>query len=220
MGEHMGKLITFEGIEGCGKSTQQRLLSTWLQNQDFEVVVSKEPGGTTIGKHIREILLHVDHDHMAPSCEALLYLADRAQHHAEVIKPALARSAWILCDRYHDSTLAYQGAARGLGAAELNAIFAVATGNLKPHLTLLLDMDPDKGLQRARARNHQEDTAITEGRFEEEHMTFHQQVRAGFLALAAAEPQRFEIIDADRSPEEVATSIRAIITQRWQVTHV
>jgi dTMP kinase len=209
-----GRFITLEGIEGSGKSTQQALLCQWLREQGHEVVLTKEPGGTTIGRGIREILLHVDHDHMVPACEALLYLADRAQHHGEVVAPALERGAWVVCDRYHDSTLAYQGAARGLSAASLDQVFAIATRGLKPHLTLLLDMSPELGLARARTRNHEEDLAIREGRFEQEALRFHQAVREAFLGLAAAEPERFAVVNAERSPTEVAAELRQVVAAR------
>lgn len=215
-----GRFITLEGIEGSGKSTQQRLLCQWLTSQGLEVVETKEPGGTTIGKSIREILLHVDHHHMAPACEALLYLADRAQHHREVVAPALARGAWIVCDRYHDSTLAYQGAARGLCSDALNDVFQIATQGLKPDLTFLLDMAPELGLARARNRNHEEALAVTEGRFEEEKLAFHEAVRKAFLGLAAQEPQRFVVVAADRDAEGVATDLRRSLSQRWMDAHV
>lgn len=216
----MGKFITLEGIEGCGKSTQQTVLANWLREQGQDVVMSKQPGGTTIGSHIRNILLHVDNDHMDPACEALLYLADRAQHHGEIISPALERDAWVVLDRYHDSTLAYQGAARGLSRAQLNAMFAIATGGLKPSLTLLLDMPVEKGLARARSRNVEERLTETEGRFEGEDISFHQRVREGFLKLAEEEPERFVIIDADNEPDVVSQKIREVVMSRWQVNHV
>ncbi len=217
MENRRGTFITLEGIEGSGKSTQQLRLCQWLRELGHEVVLTKEPGGTTIGRGIREILLHVDHQHMVPACEALLYLADRAQHHGEVVAPARQRGAWVVCDRYHDSTLAYQGAARGLCAEALNQVFAIATGALKPDLTLLLDMAPELGLARARARNHEEDLSVREGRFEEEALLFHQAVRAAFLELAAAEPERFVIVNAEQPAEAVAAEIRAIVAQRMDL---
>ena len=209
------KLITLEGIEGCGKTTQQRRLVDLFESKGLRCHKTKEPGGTQIGQLIRKILLHPEHVRMVPACEALLYLADRAQHHSEVIRPALARGEWVICDRYHDSTLAYQGAARGLERSDLDAMFRLATGNLKPDLTILLDLDPDKGVSRARARNRHEQLTHTVGRFEAEKLHFHQEVRQCFLDLAAAEPDRFEVVKADQSTQNVARAIREIVERRW-----
>ena len=214
-----GVLITFEGIEGCGKTTQMQLLAAHLCGLGRDVLVTKEPGGTSIGQKIRRIILSPDHGHMAPVCEALLYLADRAQHHAEVIVPALSDGRWILCDRYQDSTRAYQGAARGVGRAQLDAIFDLATGGLEPDLTFLLDLSPEEGLARARQRNDNCVHQAAEGRFEEEDLAFHAEVRASFHALAEAEPERFRLIDAARAPAAVAEDVAATLEQ-WSAARV
>lgn len=217
MGIHRGKFITLEGIEGCGKSTQHGLLAQWLRISGLTVVATKQPGGTGIGTQIREILLHADHHNMTPACEAMLYMADRAQHHKEIIQPALEQGSWVVCDRYQDSTLAYQGAARGLDQCQLDAMFGMATNHLFPDLTLLLDMDPAKGLARARARNIEEQSVISEGRFEQEALLFHARVRASYLDLRAEDSQRIVKIEADKPEAEVADSIRQIITSRWSL---
>jgi len=208
-----GVLITFEGIEGCGKTTQMGLLAEHLRSLGRDVLVTKEPGGTSIGQKIRRIILSPDHVHMAPVCEALLYLADRAQHNAEVIVPALSDGKWILCDRYQDSTRAYQGAARGVGRAQLDAIFDLATGGLEPDLTFLLDLTPEEGLTRARKRNEDCEHHAAEGRFEEEDLAFHTDVRTSFHVLAEAEPDRFRLIDAARASEAVAVDVAATLEQ-------
>lgn len=209
--------ITLEGIEGCGKSTQHKLLAQWLRDKEIDFVDTKQPGGTAIGARIRQILLHADHDHMAPACEAMLYLADRAQHHVEVIRPALERGTWVLCDRYQDSTLAYQGGARGIGADKLNAMFQIATDGLQPDLTILLDMDAEAGLRRAQARNVEQDLTVSEGRFEAEALDFHMSVRAAFLEMAAQNPERYVIIDADRDIDAVARHIQHVVAERGGV---
>ncbi|MDJ0835340.1 MAG: dTMP kinase [Acidobacteriota bacterium] len=206
--EKRGRFITLEGIEGCGKTTQHRMLGEYLRAQGIPCLITKQPGGTAIGQKIRKILLDPGHTRMTPVCEALLYLADRAQHHAEVIQPQLAQGIWVVSDRYQDSTVAYQGAARGIGRDDLNNIFRLGTGGLQPDLTILLDLDPEVGLQRARQRNVDEDLVHTEGRFEDEDMAFHYRVRESFLKIAEADPDRFTIIDAGREPDLVAADIR------------
>lgn len=216
----LGKFISFEGPEGAGKSTQIKQLEKYLQDQGHPCVVTKEPGGTAIGQLIRKIVLHRDHHGMAPVCEALLYLADRAQHVHELIRPALDKGTWVLTDRYHDSTRAYQGAARGIAAQQLQAIFALATDNLTPDLTILLDLPPQEGLRRAQRRNVANDQDIAEGRFEAETLAFHQRVRAFFLDLAAAEPNRFVVIDATQSEAQVTAEMLQVVRQRWASQHV
>ena len=215
MARTRGKFITIEGVEGCGKSTQTVRLCEFLRRRGIPLVETKQPGGTEIGQKIRQILLHTDHKKMTPVCEALLYLADRAQHHVEVISPQLEAGNWVVCDRYQDSTLAYQGAARGLDPQSLDDIFRMATGNLQPDLTLLLDLEPGMGVRRARARNVTEQLTQEEGRFEEEALVFHQEVRRSFLALAEAAPHRFEIIPVDGTADQVFDSIRRVLENRW-----
>ena len=218
--ETTGKFITIEGIEGSGKSTQQQLLAARLRERGRRCVLTKEPGGTLIGRDIRGILLNPNHGAMTPVCEALLYLADRAQHHVEVVSPQLAAGFWVISDRYHDSTLAYQGAARGLSREHLDRLFHLATQNLKPDLTILLDLEPTTGLLRAQQRNHHEQVTHTEGRFEAERLHFHQAVRRAYLALAAAEPDRFRIVPAEGDATEIAERVFQEVRERWKETLV
>jgi len=216
----VGKFISFEGPEGAGKTTQIQQLRSLLRKMGHTCVVTKEPGGTTIGQKIREILLHSDHSEMVPVCEALLYLADRAQHVQEIIRPNLEEGHWVITDRYHDSTAAYQGAARGLEPETLAGLFQLATGGLKPDLTFLLDIPVDLGLRRANARNMASAQQITEGRFEAETLEFHTRVRNHFLAMARNEPQRFVVVDATMAPERVAEEIAMQLKKRWTLAHV
>ncbi len=216
MGGQHGKFITFEGIEGSGKTTQLRLLADHLAGRGVDCARTKQPGGTVIGAEIRKILLNPSHHEMAPICEAMLYLADRAQHHAELILPALTGGRWVLCDRYHDSTRAYQGAARGVSGDELERMFALATGSFEPDLTILLDLDPAAGLARALRRNDEHGLAAAEGRFENERLAFHQAVRRSFLRLADRQQSRFLVVEASREPGAIAAEIRDAIEARWK----
>jgi dTMP kinase len=194
-----GLLIAFEGGEGSGKTTQARLISIWLRELGYDVVTTNEPGATKIGMRLRALLLDTAHTGMSPKAEALMYAADRAEHVASVIAPALDRGAIVITDRYVDSSLAYQGAGRNLPAEEIARFNWWATGGRVPDLTILLDMDPMAGLQR-RARSAD--------RLEAEPAEFHQRVRAGFLALARAEPARYLVLDADRPAEEITRDIQ------------
>ena len=187
--------VTFEGVEGAGKSTQIALTEQWLREQGREVLVTRQPGGCSLGLELRRLLLDARNTHIDPTAELFLYLADRAQHVAEVIRPALAAGKTVLCDRYHDSTVAYQGYGRGLDVTRLVALGEMATGGLAPDATILLDLPVDIGLARARGRNAQAGAAQSAGRFEAERLEFHQKVREGFLALAAREPGRFHAVD-------------------------
>lgn len=201
--------ITFEGIEGSGKTTQINLLLAWLQQQPNPaagVLATREPGGTTIGDRIRAILLDPLHTDMAPETEILLYSAARAQIVRQVLRPHLADGWIVICDRFFDSTLAYQGYGRGLPLEDLRRITTFATGGLVPDLTIYLDIDPETGLRR-KAQTPAEWT-----RLEAESLAFHQRVRAGYLALAAAERGRWLLVDADRP----APAIQAEIRQRVQ----
>ncbi len=202
-----GKFITFEGVEGGGKSTQVKRLCKFLQANGTPVLLTKQPGGTDIGHRIRQILLHVDHAGMNPWCEALLYLADRAQHVSEVIRPALANGQWVICDRYQDSTAVYQGIARAVNADLLDQVFCQATDGLIPDLTFVLDVPTDIGLLRARTRNDAMEMAETEGRFEQEAVAFHEAVRRGFQERCLQEPERMKMIDARQNVDEVARHI-------------
>src|SRR4051812_15843821 len=181
--------ITFEGIEGSGKSTQLRLLAERIPG----AVITKEPGGTPLADRIRAILLDSS-SHLDPIAELFLFAASRRQHVIEVIKPALARGAVVLCDRFTDSTLAYQGFGRLINLDQLRTLNAWATDSLTPDLTLLFDLPEEVGLTRARSRNAE--AVRDEGRFEAEDLRFHRRVREGYRTLAFAEPKRFVIIDA------------------------
>lgn len=193
--------LTVEGPEGSGKSTQLRRLATFFRENHQECVVTKEPGGTPIGDRVRAILLDPAAVAMDPMTELLLYAASRRQNVTEVIGPALARGAIVLCDRYTDATLAYQGYGRLLDLDRLEMLNAWATGGVAPDLTLLYDIDEATGLQRANARNAA--MAVDESRLDSEDLRFHRRVREGYLALAAAEPERFVTIDAGGTVDAV-----------------
>src|SRR5215472_513040 len=199
-----GVLVAFEGGEGSGKTTQARLIAIWLRELGYDVVTTHEPGATKIGMRLRALLLDTAHTGMSPQAEALMYAADRAEHVASVIGPALARGAIVVTDRYVDSSLAYQGAGRQLPMAEIAALNKWATGGRTPDLTILLDMDPMAGLSR-RARSAD--------RLEAEPADFHLRVRAGFQALARAEPARYLVLDADRPPEQITREIQERIRE-------
>jgi dTMP kinase len=194
-----GLLVAFEGGEGSGKTTQARLVSIWLRELGYDVVTTHEPGATKIGMRLRALLLDTSHTGMSPHAEALMYAADRAEHVASVIGPALNRGAIVITDRYVDSSLAYQGAGRNLKVEEIARFNWWATGGRTPDLTILLDMDPIAGLLR---RTRSAD------RLEAEPAEFHLRVRAGFLALAHADPGRYLVLDASRPPAEVTRDIQ------------
>jgi dTMP kinase len=199
-----GIFITLEGGDGSGKSTQSRLLAQWCEQQGREVVFSREPGGTPLGEQLREIVLHST-GYMTPRTEALLYAADRAQNIATVVRPALERGAVVIQDRYIDSSVAYQGAGRVLGATEIRDLSMWATESLVPDLTVVLDLDPAAGRTRLDAARTRFD------RLEAEKLEFHQLVRAAYLDMAAAEPERFLVLDATLAPEELNAAIIARI---------
>jgi dTMP kinase len=190
----MSFFITFEGIEGSGKTTQLRYLHKHLQALGYEALVTREPGGCSISDTIRALLLDPESNNMASRTELLLYSAARAQHVVECIQPALKEGKIVLCDRFSDATTAYQGAGRGLDMEQLAAIDNFATNGLSPDLTLLLDYPVEEGLHRARCRNNSEKME-SEGRFELEALTFHRRIREGYLKLARTE-DRFQVIDA------------------------
>ncbi|HEX8619369.1 MAG TPA: dTMP kinase [Thermoanaerobaculia bacterium] len=193
--------ITFEGPEGSGKSTQIQRLGAFLSGRGLECVVTKEPGGTPISDRIRAIVLDTASAGMDAWTEVLLYSASRRQHVVERIRPALARNAVVLCDRYTDATLAYQGYGRLIDAGRLETLNAWATEGLQPEVTLLYDIDETVGLARAHQRNA--GMEIDEGRFEAEDLRFHRRVREGYLALAVASPKRFVTIDGHGTIDEV-----------------
>ncbi|HOT90821.1 MAG TPA: dTMP kinase [Anaerolineae bacterium] len=201
-----GLFITLEGPDGSGKTTQARMLVEWLREQGHPVLATREPGGTRIGEAIRNVLHDCAHVEMAPQTEILLYSASRAQHVAEVIRPALAAGKIVVCDRYFDSTYAYQGYGRGLPLPTLQVITDFAVQGLIPDLTLYLDIAPEVGLQR---RAHSGEAL---NRLDREALAFHERVRAGYLELAAADPARWHIIDAHRTPEAVQAALREIVS--------
>jgi dTMP kinase len=205
--------ITFEGIEGSGKSTQISRLAAWLTAQfNQKPIVTREPGGCAIADKIRGILLDVANSDMNEQAELLLYAAARAQHVAQIIRPALNNGQIVLCDRYSDATLAYQGFGRGLPRPLIEEINQLATLGTKPDLTLLLDFDPEIGLSRAIQRNSTA-TGPNENRFEQENLDFHRRIRDGYLSLAA-EQSRFCIIDAAGDADSVAARIQAAVAMK------
>jgi dTMP kinase len=194
-----GVLLALEGGEGVGKSTQARLLAIWLREQGYDVVATNEPGATKVGMRLRALLLDTAHAGLSPLAETLMYAADRAEHVASVIRPALERGSIVVTDRYVDSSLAYQGAGRRLPVSEVATLNRWATGGLVPDLTILLDLSPMEGLVR---RERSAD------RLEAEPADFHQRVRSGFLALADAEPERYLVLDATKPPAEISREIQ------------
>lgn len=196
-----GVFIALEGGEGAGKSTQAKLLERWLTGAGHDVVLTREPGGTAVGAALRAILLDHDTGTLSPRAEALVYAADRAEHVDALIRPALAAGSIVITDRYVDSTLAYQGAGRSLDATDLEQLAQIATGGLRPQLTVVLDIDPVDGL--ARAGDHD--------RIEAEPLDFHQRVREQFLALAATDPDRYVVVSATEPPNAVHATIQAAV---------
>ena len=210
----MIRFITFEGCDGTGKSTQIKLLEGHLRALGRSCVVTREPGGTQLGRHIRRVLLEVGNQPIGSPTELFLYLADRAQHVQEIIMPALAQGKVVLCDRHTDSTVAYQGYGRGIDLELLRRLNKMASRNLKPDLTFLLDCPVRVGLNRTAERNSRASGINSEDRFEKEKLEFHENVRQGFLALARAEPERISIVDASGTIEEVFEAIKTIVDIR------
>ncbi|MEZ0575274.1 dTMP kinase [Halodesulfovibrio aestuarii] len=195
--------ISLEGMEGSGKSTVLKKLHKWLESEGYDVVLTREPGGSELGKTLRALLLDAENTDITSEAELFLYLADRAQHVSQVIKPALESGKVVLCDRYADSTVVYQGYGRGLDPNLLHSFNEVATTGLWPDLTLLFDVEPEIGLRRALSRNIEKGLSRAEGRFEAEAMEFHTRVREGYLTWAALNNKRFAVVDASVTPEEV-----------------
>ena len=209
----MGYFITFEGIEGCGKTTQVRLLAERLEATGCSVVVTREPGGCPISDQIRSILLNADNQGMRPLTELLLYAAARAQHVAEVIRPALEAGYVVLCDRFSDATIAYQSFGRGIERATIDHLNTLARQSLSPDLTILIDCEARVGL--ARARQRIEATAgPREERFELESLEFHRRVRHGYLSLKQEEPGRFLTVDGSGAIDGIAALIGEQVCQR------
>jgi len=211
-----GRLVVFEGVEGCGKTTQVKRSQVWLTDlrlrssglSSMPLIVTREPGGTELGQSIRQLLLTPSaQEPMQDRTELLLYAADRAQHVEGLLKPQLALGALILCDRYTDSTIAYQGYGRGLERSLIDQLNQIATGGLQSDLTLWLDVDVNVGLARAQQRGGRD-------RIEQATLAFHQRVQQGFAQLAQAYPQRIVRIDASRSEAEVAEQVQAVLAAR------
>ena len=201
--------ITFEGPDGCGKSTQIALLADRLLERGYTLFRTREPGGTEIGEKIREVLHDLRNTAMSPRAEILLYSASRAQLVEQMIRPTLERGEIVLCDRFFDSTYAYQGYGHGLDIAVLRAITEFATGGLKPNLTIYLECDPEEGLRR-----RQKDQAAEWNRLDEMELSFHRRVHDGYRTLIDAEPERWVKIDGMRSIEAVHTQIQSIVAER------
>ena len=208
--KNLGRFITLEGGEGAGKSTQIQVVKDYLLTRGNDVVVTREPGGTSEGQEIRNLLVSGDKDKWSPLSETLLILADRAAHLERLIRPALADGKYVVCDRFFDSTKAYQGVAGGLGLDVINNLQQPVLGTTLPDVTLLLDIDPEKGLRRAQERGG-------ELRFESKTLAYHRTLRNAFLDFAAQEPDRIFVIDADRDVEAVSDDILAVLDERLNV---
>ena len=200
----MSFFITIEGPDGSGKSTQTRLLADHLKDKGYDVLFTREPGGTEIGDQIRRVIMSLDNKRMSPQAEFLLFSASRAQLVREVIQPKLAAGGVVVCDRFYDSSLAYQGYGHQLNLDQLRSVTEFVTGGLVPDLTLLLDLPSDVGLNRRRE-------AGLWNRLDDYDLAFHERVRAGYLQLAEAESQRWVVIDATRSPDEIQESVREAV---------
>jgi len=205
-----GIVISLEGIEGTGKTTQARLLSERLVEKGYEVILTQEPGGTVIGNRIREILLHVDHKEISYMTELLLYNADRAQHLSEKILPALNEGKVVITDRFTDSTVAYQGYGRGIDTQLIMSINSIATEGIKPYITILFDLDVEVGLKRNKEINKTD-------RLELEDIEFHKRVREGYLQIAEKETDRIKIVDASLPLKIVAQKVWEIAKWRLKI---
>jgi dTMP kinase len=210
-------LITLEGGEGAGKSTQIKLLASKLKALGKDIVTTREPGGAPGAEAIRALLVERRDQSWAPLTEAILHSAARAEHVAATVRPALERGTWVISDRFSDSTLAYQGYGLGLSKATIAALTKLATGGLKPDLTLILDLPVEQGLTRAGRRIEADKSGPTEDRYERMGLAFHQRLRRGFRAIAKAEPKRCKIIDASGGLDEVAERIWAAVTKRFKL---
>jgi len=195
--------ITIEGGEGGGKSTNIAFIKEHLENTGRKVIITREPGGTKLGEKIREVLLNPDHKGMDDGTELLLMFAARAQHLAEVIKPAIAKGIWVLCDRFTDATYAYQGGGRGISEKRISVLEQWVQGDLRPDLTLLFDLPIEVGMKRAGERADLD-------RFEQEKMTFFENVRISYLAMARMYPNRYRILNAEQNLDQVQRDIKAI----------
>lgn len=213
LGEKNAPFITLEGGEGSGKSTQIKLLSEWLSSEGVDHVCTREPGGSTGAEEIRELVLTGDVDRWTPMTEVLLYTAARSDHVERVIVPAVRSGRWVLCDRFFDSSIAYQGAGRGVGVDKVKDLQTLVLGDLKPDLTLILDLPIDVGLSRAVSR--ETDREKKEDRFERMDKSLHEQSRAVFLEIAKNEPDRCVVIDAAQSIETLQQTLRTVVIDRY-----
>ena len=204
--------ITLEGIEGSGKTTQIARLVDFLEGKGLECIATRQPGGTLIGENIRSILLNPATKALEPTAELLLYMADRAQHIHELIRPCLMDGKTVVCDRYYDATVVYQGFARGLNIKLIRKLHQLLFEGLKPDITLLLDLPPRLGLKRAWEQLNTGQRSGQESRFEAEKVAFHEKVRAGYLELARHEPDRIRVIDAAPPPDQVFADISKIVS--------
>lgn len=202
----MNRFITLEGGEGAGKSTCIAFLRDYFAQRQLPLLMTREPGGTPLAEEVRELLLRKRDEKVAEDAELLLMFAARAQHIAEVIRPALARGEWVLCDRFTDATYAYQGGGRGLSVERIAELESMIQGDLRPGLTLLLDLPVQQGMARAAARNEKD-------RFESEQNEFFERVRATYRHRAAAEPQRFRVIDASKPLADVQAALQVVLDQ-------
>lgn len=207
-----GWFITFEGVEGSGKTTQIRLAGEFLREKGFPVFMTQEPGGTPLGERIREILLNRGGFDISGEAEVFLFAAARAQHADAVIRPALEKGQVTLCDRFSDATIAYQAYGRGLPLEAVREICRFASRGLSPRLTLLFDLPVEKGLERAFRRIAGREEASREDRFERENLDFHRRIREGYLTIAREEPDRVKIVDASRDIESTRLEVRAILS--------
>ena len=200
MTQTRGLFLTLEGVEGVGKSTNIEFMTQYLERRGIDYVLTREPGGTQLAEKIRELLLDVHEEHMSELTELLLVFAARAQHIEKLIEPALASGKWVLCDRFTDATFAYQGAGRGLSVEKITQLQSMVQGSLRPDLTIILDLDPAIGMERAKGRGELD-------RFEQEQQSFFLLVRQAYLDIAAAEPDRCRIIDASKPLAEVKSDL-------------
>ena len=207
MTKNRGLFITVEGVEGVGKSTNIETIKNFLAEKNVEFVLTREPGGTLIAEQIREILLKPHEEKLTELSELLLVFAARAQHVATVIKPALVSGRWVICDRFTDATYAYQGGGRGLNKSIITRLEDMVQNELRPDLTIILDLDPETGMERAAKRGSLD-------RFEQEHLEFFNKVRAVYLEIARAEPRRCVIVDASSPIETVQANLRTIIQSK------
>jgi len=204
-----GRFVSFEGIEGCGKTTQIALLSDILTTSGIAHSVTREPGGTAVGEGIRKILLHSETIHLTAAAELLLFYASRSQNILEKIEPALAKGEVVICDRFYHASMAYQGYGRGIPIDFIEKLTDLVCGERRPEITILLDIEPEVGLARARARNSRR--AEDEGRFEMEEVPFYTRIRNGYLDLASREPRRIRVVPANRSIEAVHQDVLKIL---------